>query len=226
MLVTPLLFDPCTIIGVSNPLIDKGPLPSDNRVGVSGAVACGNVVVNVTGGLIIQFPSPRPGGFPTNNDAIFTDVLNINMTDGAGTTITAGASAPAGIKQGNFGEVESMTCNNISCSDFPASSFFNVFVHISVPGGLGFYNKNPLMVIATLKNVTDLPPKVTYIHNNTGFVEIFGDPGTPFANQPIGKLIVSGHAIGFNVNNPNDVSQFRSAFDLCLSEAGISTPHP
>jgi hypothetical protein len=52
--------------------------------------------VAVTAGSVTMPPSPRPSNAPTGNDAIYTDILSVNLTDGSGTSVTRGAAAPTG----------------------------------------------------------------------------------------------------------------------------------
>lgn len=126
--------------------------------------------------------------------------------------------------------------------DFPARSFFDVFVMVSLPGlpmtqsGVAFpptppwpmpaavlYNDSPLIV----KNfsVTELPPHVVYIHGDTPVAVPlkFRDNNPPYwsAGDVFGSLTLAGHG----TFPPNCASEEALA-EAVLGPLGASAPEP
>ena len=91
--------------------------------------------------------------------------------------------------------------------DFPAFSFFDIFVEVSLPPvpvtfsstvfpvtGAALYNDTPLII--TNLNVATLPPSVVYIHGETPAVPMkFKSNNPPYwnADDVFGYLVLAGH---------------------------------
>jgi len=196
-LVSPLLFDANTVIGLSTPYTD-GSRPANLTVGVTQN---GVTAVTETGA---NAPTALPTGYPTGNDAISTAILNAALT-GGGVTVNIGAAAAGTPVAGaaNLGEVESQSCNSTTtpgCNDFPAQSFFDVFVDVSLPGLGTFSNTAPLVVSSTLPTPGTLPPHVVYTHGQSSSVGIFADTNEgPFVTgDQLGTFVLTGHGVAYN----------------------------
>ena len=98
--------------------------------------------------------------------------------------------------------------------DFPAQSFFDIYVKVTLPpvpgtvayfdfpiGGAVLYNdfNNPLLIQNL--SLTNLPPEATYVHGQTTAVPIrFRDNNPPYwaANDVLGYLTLAGHGVFTN----------------------------
>jgi hypothetical protein len=192
-LTSPVLLDQNTLIGRSNPLLD------------GSAADAGGVAVGIAGTMVSEASLPvQPGGLgPVNTREVHTEVRTMNMTGGGGMAVRAGTLAPA--QPISAGEVESWSGASFNpVLDFPAQSFFDVFVDVDLPAGGGFpgaigpgclYNSAPLLIQNT--NLTSFPPEVVYIHGMSTAVPIMfrtADPGGAWnANDIFGLLILAGH---------------------------------
>ena len=130
------------------------------------------------------------------------------------------------------GEVESW-----GSGGFPALSFFDVFVEVTIPGApiLNLYNKwpdDPLLVANN--NLTSFPPQVVYIHENSTAVPIrihgsgsfvVGLNTTNYVDgELVGWLTLSGHGTGLDCTDINACENFynrvvASARELTLPKA-------
>lgn len=113
----------------------------------------------------------------------------------------------AGVASKSPGIVQANSTSGNSADDFPARSFFDVFVQVTLPrvastysqvafppGGAVLINTNALLV--TNLDLGSLPPEVVYIHGNTNAVLlVFRDNNPPYwnAGDPFGYLVLSGH---------------------------------
>ncbi|PYP89803.1 MAG: hypothetical protein DMG65_12850 [Candidatus Angelobacter sp. Gp1-AA117] len=216
---SPTLFDPATRIGRSDPILDDSaadqnglPVGNDNTLVPESALM-----------------PPGSFGFGSGTREVHTEVRALKMT-GSGMMVRGGVwyndpnnqTPPSRISPG---EVESHSGpGGQPANDFPASSFFDVFVKVDLPacGAFGFpgttlFNTMPLIV--KNDNLLSFPPKVAYLHDPTVLIPIyFFLPGTatpPPPNVPItwrkgdilGYFLLAGHGVGFS-NSPSDQSQF------------------
>jgi hypothetical protein len=213
------LYDPGTVIGRSSAILD-GSAADENGVAVGSA-----------GTIVGESALIPPPGFPCagltgcssgpNTREVHTEVRSLHMTGG-------GAAVRAGIWYNNPnststpplhispGEVESQSGpSNDPTKDFPASSFFDVFVRVDVPAcgpfpGGTLYNLMPLVV----KNnqVTQFPPKVVYLHDSSSIVPIlFLTANPPLWNKDdiLGYFVLVGHGVGFT-NSQSDLNSFNT----------------
>src|SRR5215469_6609652 len=136
---SPLLYDPTTVIGVSG-VTTEGHPEEVNGVPVG--------IPNVT---ISDKMFERPPGFPeppNGTREVHTQIRSLNLnTYGPGPAVHVSVKPPTN-KPYSAGEVEPE-----SASDFPARSFFNVFVQIQLTCGgyhnLILHNEKPLFVTAS-----------------------------------------------------------------------------
>jgi len=90
--------------------------------------------------------------------------------------------------------------------DFPASSFFDVFVQVDIPPcadfpGATFYNIMPLIV--KNDNLMGFPPKVSYLHDSSSIVPILflktdtaASPPRWLKDDVFGYFLLAGHGVG------------------------------
>jgi hypothetical protein len=202
-LESPILFDQTTVIGRSAVHTHGSPadLPPGTPVGTAGTM-----ISDASFTLV-------PPGFqgPPGTHEVHTEVYSLNMLDGSGAAVRAGIFAPA--QPISPGEVESQQLP--PNPDFPAESFFDVFVEVDIPnlGGMTaiIYNNAPLLVAAN--NLTNLPPRVVYTHQNSTAVPVFfrnGNPGFWTAGSLLGWLVLAGHGIDYGTA---DIAEFEEFMD-------------
>jgi nucleoporin NUP188-like protein len=204
-LTSPLLYDPTTTIGRSDPLLDGS---TNDTLGVPVGTF-GTVVSN---GSFVFIPPGFDG--PPGTREVHTQIISINLQDvfAFGAFVHAGTNAPS--QHPSFGQVQSQSPSGNPSIDFPAKSFFDIFVEVELPGlggtGALISNASPLVVTAT--NLTMFPPKVIYIHGFTPAVPMYFETsnsnGFWHAGDQLGWLVLAGHGAGFTTN-PTDVAQFQ-----------------
>ena len=127
-LTSPLLYDPTTVIGRSS------ALPAGSSGDING-VAVGSGNINVSQSMLVV----QPGGLePAGTREVHTTVYSLNMVPfGApGAAVRAGTNAPS--QRVSPGEVESWSgAAGTPVTDFPAQSFFDIFVEVDIPAGDG-----------------------------------------------------------------------------------------
>ncbi len=141
----------------------------------------------------------------------------------------------------SLGLVQQLTAGGPLASDFPAQSFFGIFVEVALPivggnnstdfppGGAILYNdaNNPLIIVNS--NITALPPTVVYIHGQTTAVPMrFKTSNPPYwaANDVIGYLTLAGHGVsmGGDKHDSNNCAQVTALLDQTLGPIGSSQP--
>lgn len=228
---SPLLFDPSTTIGRSDPFddgdaTDTGGAPICEMV--VGGSCTSSLPATVADSDFAVVPAVDGNPFdegPPNTDEVHTQIIDLNMV-GVGTAATAvraGISAPTAPR--SIGEVESLTAAAPGAGEgvFPAESFFNVFVEVDIDGNsdgdlddpqdVTVFNKATEPLLIENGNLLAFPPDVIYVHGNTNAVKVF-DKANPATL--VGHLIVAGHGIGFNVENPADVAEFDAVYEELL----------
>ena len=203
-LTSPTMYDFSTRIGRSDPFIAGSPL---EYAGVLAGAVPGRTYINE--GQIVEHPTWA--GPPAGAREVHTFLKSMHMTDQytthLGFSVKAGMEAPT--RPVCAGQVE----GGSSASDFPANSFFNVYVVVDIPGGgllppIQLVNVEPLLVQTT--NISYFPPHVIYKHNNSTAVSMYfntnmiiHDPNTG-ADVPVnrgdlfGQLILAGHGASFS----------------------------
>ena len=183
--LSPLLFDPTTMINRSAPFLDG----SASDVGD---------------------PAVLPSDFTQlpGHDEVHTSINNFALT-GGGFSVNAGSSSD---RPPSPGEVESTNGGPYPANDFPARSFFDVFVDITIPtpGGpaiaVNGLNGNagdtsePLVV--ENNGITSLPPTVVYTHGTSTSVPLYFENNSAnttlgIAGDLLGNLMLTGHGAGY-----------------------------
>jgi hypothetical protein len=202
---SPIMFDPATTIGRSDPLSAGSPA---DTAGVLAGILAPRLIRDD------QFtvrPSFAEG--PDGTREVHTYIESIHLT-GSGFEVKAGRQAP--LRPISAGEVESLSGNSDEpAQDFPANSFFDVFVQVDVPSLGGFpkielVNVDPLLVQST--SITAFPPTVLYIHGNSSAVPLYFNtdllPIGVHRGDLFGQLTLAGHGVGFT---EADVPEFEAA---------------
>jgi len=203
-----ILYDGATVIGRSDPHLDN-PNPGSPDFDGTPVGNAGTIISDA------RMPVRPPGFNDQGTREVHTEVYALNMT-GGGTAVRAGPGAIPPVLQMSPGEVESKT---VGGDDFPAESFFDVFVEVDIPpvgtfpGGT-VYNQYPeaLLVYAdTLKDPPGLPPRVIYVHGNTFGVWMHtknNDPGGAWrAGELFGWMDLAGHAVSYT-DSLEDINEF------------------
>jgi len=202
---SPILFDPTTTIGRSAPL-------SAGSADDTEGVLSGNLAPQLLqDGQFTVRPSFAEG--PDGTREVHTFIESIHLT-GGGFEVKAGNQAPR--RPLSAGEVESLSGNSGDpTQDFPATSFFDVFVDVVVPALGGFpsvqlVNVDPLLVQS--ESITSFPPTVLYVHGNSSAVPLYFYEDLPAVGirrgDLFGQLTLAGHGVGFT---ESDVAEFEAA---------------
>jgi hypothetical protein len=212
-LTSPLLFDQATLIGRSSPLTVGS---SNDMVGVP--VGSANTVVS--NGMFALIPPLFPS--PSNTFEVKTEVRSLNLAGGGG-AVRAGTAAP-GVRK-SVGEVDSLSGpSGDPYWDFPAKSFFDIFVDVDLPAGGGFTSgftlSNAVPLIVQQNTLMAFPPKVIYVHGNSTAVPVMFTSSGPgyHAGDTFGILLLAGHGVSFNSSNSTDVIQFQQAMQQMPEE--------
>ena len=212
-LESPTLRDPTTVIGRSAPHLDA-------LGGETATVGDANTTIS-------DADLTPPAGFegPVGVNEVHTEVYSLDLSsDGAGALprVRAGAGAVPPVSPKSPGEFEAKQLGQ----DFPAESFFDVFVEVDLPTCGGFpgpttvYNQSPLLVVSN--PLEQIPPKVVYIHDNPSAVPVLfktTGPGPWQANQLFGWLVLAGHGARFT-SSAGDVSLFEDIVELREQQEG------
>ena len=130
------------------------------------------------------------------------------------------AGPAQGVVLPSIGIVHSIATGGLPANDFPARSFFNIYVEVNLPAitgtrsaGMGIFPTSPSfplgamvlyndcdspLVIQNL-NISSNPPSVVYIHGSTPAVAMrfkYTNPGYWTAGQVAGMLTLAGHGVG------------------------------
>jgi hypothetical protein len=220
-LTSPLCFDFNTLLGRSAATTPLNPL-----------LLFGGVQVGHTPGTSMKssdysaFPLDWPTPALTTRE-VLTEVRCLNLATtsqpgcsnvppgfGVPTTLPAGITV---VKAGAIcnglpisrGQVQSYSSSGVAAHDFPATSFFDIFVEVTVPAfgpwpGATLTNADPLIVENT--NLTRFPPTVVYIHGQSAAVPVYfsadGPAGTWHAGDLFGTVILAGHGVQFSCSDP------------------------
>lgn len=213
VLYSPVLSDPNTYLGTSATYQTGPTQPTSVTIGTGAP----EVTVNpATVATTSPFSTPANG-----TDVVSTQIQNFDLTNGT-TSVKAGSGATYAADP-SYGQVQSKTQPTISSSnDFPAQSFFDVFVEIDLPNGAILMNPlaHPLIVENLDLTGPSLPGQVVYIHGSTRPVPIYFAVGG-FAGDELGTLELAGHGVDF-ADTPQDISLFKHEF--VEEEAKNGTP--
>jgi hypothetical protein len=213
---SPTLYDQSTMIGRSDPFAIGSPL---EFAGTLAGRAPGRTYVTASQFVVHpSWPEPAAGGH-----VIHTFLKSMHLTDSFtgqfGFSVKAGMLAPT--RPVSAGQVEAGT----GPGDFPANSFFNVYVVVDIPGGgllppIQLVNVDPLLVQQT--NIAYFPPHLVYQHENSTAVSVYfntncdiPDPttgGTIHVTRGtlFGQLTLAGHGISFS---SAEIETFQTEFE-------------
>ncbi len=214
VMTSPRMYDPTTIIGRSAPHLHGSPPDlGGTPVGTAG-------VVIGDGDFLVE-----PAGFqgPDGTREVHTRIADFNLAGMGGlVTVRAGDAAPG--QPTSPGEVQSLSgASGDPGQDFPAESFFDVFVEVDLPPLGGFpggtlFNQEPLLVIND--SLPAFPPHVVYIHGQTPAVPVLflqNDPnGAWLAGDLFGWLSLAGHGMNYT-DSQQDVDEFYSVMQFVPS---------
>jgi hypothetical protein len=148
--------------------------------------------------------------------------------------VTAGTGA--GVTPRSIGIVQENVANGATTPDFPAHSFFDIFVNVNLPPlpttvsaaafpgtGAVLYNDSPLII--TNLNLGSFPPTVVYIHGETAAVPLkFKVSNPPYwsAGDTFGYVVLAGH--GTITNDCNNTAAVNALLDAALGPIGSPAP--
>jgi hypothetical protein len=153
-----------------------------------------------------------------------------------------GPSLP--LNRRSIGMVQQIT--NGAASDFPAQSFFDIFVEVTLPpdpnavagyvfptNGAVLYNDASDPLFIQNLSVTNLPPTATYVHGNTTAVPIrfkYSNPPYWAAGDVLGYLTLAGHGVFTNAVTATAPCPVATAtgglLDQTLGPVGSPIPPP
>ena len=243
-LTSPLCIDNATTIGRSGR--NTVPYPAAFPV----AIGAGSWDTILGYGDYAAIPALWSGA-PVNTEEVLTEIKSFNLMS---VSSSAGQQCPpdpriptvplawpmvkagtfAGVAPRSLGIVDENVPNGVANPDFPAHSFFDVFVEVNLPpiagtvsstafpgGGAVLYNDLPLII--TNLNLTSFPPQVVYIHGITPAVPLkFRNGNAPYwnAGDVFGYLVLAGH--GTITNDCNNGAAVQGILNAVLGTVGTS----
>ncbi|PYP86488.1 MAG: hypothetical protein DMG65_18760 [Candidatus Angelobacter sp. Gp1-AA117] len=212
---SPTMFDGTTLIGRSDVLTDGSPADLNGvPVGSANTVVSENMLSAPPGWPCL---GDTPCAAAPGTHEVHTELRKLNLVAFAcggpppgRPAVRAGTAYSAPIKISS-GEVESHAAPGGS-PDFPASSFFDMFVQVDLPacGTLPASTvQNNLPLIVKNNHLTAFPPRVIYIHDQSSSVPVVFAPGGPFAGQTLGYLVLAGHGASFTCSQ-SDQDEFNT----------------
>ena len=173
----------------------------------------------------LQPPDHGPCSSGTGTRKVDTEIRSLNMRGPGGQAVRAGIHytedpfqpAPYADIISSPGKVQSRSGpSNDPSRDFPATSFFNVYVKVDLPpnycgpGSPGFtlYNQDPLKVVN--KMLDKFPPRVVYVHDASSIVPILFLADGPMwkRGEVLGYFVLAGHGVGFAQSDQAEFESF------------------
>jgi hypothetical protein len=198
---SPVLYDAATLVGRSDAFV-SGTSPYEG--GTIAGRAPGRTIINDS--QLTLLPS-----WPDASNRVYevhTFLKSLYLSDAVtthlGISVKAGMDAPT--RPVSAGEVEAYTTN----SDFPARSFFNVYVQVDIPAAgalpaVQLVNVDPLLVENSV--IYGFPPRAFYIHQNTNSVSVYFNTDVTISNTNgsvtiprgtlFGQLSLAGHGMSY-----------------------------
>ena len=225
---SPLLYDSQTKIGRSDPHQDSDVIDEVNGAQIcqSGtSSSCSMYLPRLVKDNDFPLFPPLDGlpfdEGPSGTKEIHTQILSLNMTDLGKCGTQTQNVVRAGLIPGvvgllpSIGEVEAL--NMPLLSDFPAESFFDMFVEVDMDlGPLGvktLYNNQPLLIQNGQLN--QLPPTVIYTHNVSNTSPLVYDKLT---GDEIGWIELAGHGVGHDECDEKQRSEFETKYNQMIKE--------
>jgi len=223
LLTSPLLFDPTTTI-------DRSSATTVGSTAYNTGLAVGTPANGtVKAGDITMLPSgyvPAAGA-----RTVFTQINSFTLANG-GTSVTAGSAAAN--QPRSVGEVVSNATGaglGNPANDFPARSFFDVFVDVNVPGvGTPLVNTTPLLI--NNNAITGFPPTVIYTHGNSSAVPLEFTAGNTVGaptGDVFGVITLAGHGAGYTPGTSGtgtDATAFENTYNSELNNPTDLMPLP
>jgi hypothetical protein len=274
ILTGPVMFDGNTMIGESASHVRPATV-FPVAVGTPNQYPPNSTYSNILG-YADYFLVPSPfSSAPAGVDEIFTEIEQMDLqgyvdtngqscSDPRVPTISSGSTGQGGgalatVKAGpgafgigpsiplnrrSIGMVQQIT--NGASSDFPAQSFFDIFVEVDLPpvpgtvanydfptNGAVLYNDASDPLFIQNLSVTNLPPQATYVHGNTTAVPIrfkYSNPPYWAAGDVLGYLTLAGHGVFTNVVTASAPCAAATAtgglLDQTLGPVGSPIPPP
>jgi hypothetical protein len=160
---------------------------------------------------------------------VHTFMKSLHLTDAVtthlGFSVRAGMLAPT--RPVSAGEVEAYH----TTSDFPASSFFNIYVEVDIPAAgalpaVQLVNVEPMLVENA--SIYGFPPRASYTHGNTNAVPVYSNQDLTITNANgsltvprgtlFGQLTLAGHGMSYS---EYEIPSFETEM-----EAELLTPMP
>jgi len=228
----PVGYDPNSGVLHSGPMFEGGTVPGGTIIAHSGghlhgsaADTAGVQVDSSTGPFVsdcdftLQPPGFQSAAGPTTRE-VHTQIMSMNLVNRQGfmTSVRTGAAAPA-LTRRSVGEVQAL-----GGTDFPARSFFDIFVHVDLPllGGATPLLENRTALLVQNSLVQWFPPSVVYLHENSTAVPVYfvnANPPVWSAGDLLGFLVLSGHGVGDGITPPT-IAQLNAA----LAGAPVQAP--
>jgi hypothetical protein len=148
----------------------------------------------------------------TSPNHVDTEILAMDL-QGSGFHARAGVGFGAGP---SLGAVDSIGTG----ADFPASSFFDVFVDIEIPGApSGLVLRNSVGLHVEASPIDGFPPTVVYVHgSSSNHPTVFWFDPThlhPFDGTPFGDLRLAGHGVNQGPDAPGTCHGTSGQSDIC-----------
>lgn len=241
------LFDPGTIVGRSDVSLaghDIGNTPFEQGaviVGITGTLINKDRLIppptypcfGDTPVTPFQPPDHGPCASGVGTRKVDTELRALKMTGPFGASPANSVAVRAGIHYNEDpfqppspyasivtspGKVQSRSGpSNDPTRDFPATSFFNVYVKVDLPPnfcgpgspGITLYNQDPLKVVN--KMLDKFPPRVVYLHDASSIVPILflADGPSWKKGDVLGYFLLAGHGVGFG-SSPSDQTEFQN----------------
>ena len=229
VLTSPTLYDPATTIGRSDSFV---PGAAPEILGALAGQAPGRTFIRDSQLTVLPSWAETAVDLPEIHTFLKSLHLTDSLTTRVGFSVKAGMQAPT--RPVSAGEVEAGS----DLSDFPARSFFNVFVQVDLPSGgllpaIQLVNVEPLLVEQT--NIYSFPPRIIYQHGNSTAVSMYFNTSVtipdPVGGQDIhvtrgtlfGQLTLAGHGAGFS---QFEVEAFRAEIENEMSNPMPINPAP
>ena len=223
ILQSPTLIDPNTVIGRSNVGLDDGDR-------FFSPFRRGGAIVGTNEDLIPYDTLIPPAGFSCYSDRagcfagtgtrqVVTEIRSLKLTAGP-VAVRAGswyndAAKETTPERASPGRVVSRSGpSNDLARDFPASSFFDVYVRVDIPAcgtfpGATVNNLVPLIV--KNEKLFGFPPRVVYLHDASTIVQIVfinDHPPDWLAGDILGLFLLAGHGVGFTASDTQEFEDF------------------
>ena len=206
-LVSGTLYDSETVIGRSWPHVE-------NDLSDTGGSPVGSALRLISDSDFVVVPDDFER---TRGREVHLELVSMNLSGGLyGAKIVAGSGnlSYPGLPV-SPGEAEAKVKSVDPSDDFPARSFFNVYVEAYIPPPLDAWVYNPVdkPMLVVVDEEDAFPPRVVYVHGQTSPVPVYfkeADPEGQWAQDEFfGLLTLAGHGAGYS-DDPDDVAEYEA----------------